>query len=56
MQGLSDGYFIIPYTVGNYLADMELGDIDTKHQAFDEAAENAQNHIDKLLGVQGDKN
>ncbi|SMO56469.1 fumarate reductase/succinate dehydrogenase flavoprotein subunit [Fodinibius sediminis] len=55
MQGLSDGYFIIPYTVGNYLADAELDEIDTTHQAFDEAAANAQQHIDKLLGVQGDK-
>jgi len=56
MQGLSDGYFIIPYTIGNYIADAELdGDVDTKHKAFDEAAENAQSHIDKLLGVQGDK-
>lgn len=55
MQGLSDGYFIIPYTIGNYIADAELNDIDTKHEGFDEAAENAQSHIDKLLGVQGDK-
>ncbi|GAA5521627.1 fumarate reductase/succinate dehydrogenase flavoprotein subunit [Aliifodinibius salicampi] len=55
MQGLSDGYFIIPYTVGNYIADTELGEVDTKHEAFDEAAQNAQGHIDKLLNVQGDK-
>lgn len=56
MQGLSDGYFIIPYTVGNYIADAELGsNLDTNHEAFDEAANNAQSHINKLLGVQGDK-
>src|SRR5690625_3269489 len=55
MQGLSDGYFIIPYTVGNYLADAEIEQIDTAHEAFDDAAGNAQQHIDKLLGVQGDK-
>jgi len=56
MQGLSDGYFIIPYTVGNYIASNELDDDVTKgHEAFDEAAENAQNHIDELLNVDGDK-
>jgi len=56
MQGLSDGYFIIPYTVGNYIASNDLDDDVTKgHEAFDEAAENAQNHIDELLNVDGDK-
>jgi succinate dehydrogenase / fumarate reductase flavoprotein subunit len=55
MQGLSDGYFIIPYTVGNYLADVDLGEVDIKNAAFDEAANNAQSHIDKLLSVDGDK-
>lgn len=55
MQGLSDGYFIIPYTIGNYIADADLSEADTKHEAFEEAANNAQAHIDKLLGVNGDK-
>lgn len=55
MQGLSDGYFIIPYTIGNYLADADLTDADTKHQAFNDAAENAQGHIDRLLNVNGSK-
>jgi len=55
MQGLSDGYFIIPYTVGNYIADAELGDVSKDHEAFDEAAQNAQDSIDKLLAVDGDK-
>ncbi len=55
MQGLSDGYFIIPYTIGNYIAGTELDDVDMSHEAFDEAAQNAQNHVDKLLNVDGDK-
>lgn len=56
MQGLSDGYFIIPYTVGNYIADSDLdSNLNTSHESFDEAANNAQSHIDRLLGVQGDK-
>lgn len=55
MQGLSDGYFIIPYTVGNYIAGTELNDVSKDHESFDEAAQNAQGHIDKLLNVDGDK-
>lgn len=55
MQGLSDGYFIIPYTIGNYLSGADLSEADTKHEAFNEAAKNAQSHIDKLLNVKGNK-
>lgn len=55
MQGLSDGYFIIPYTIGNYIAGTELGDVSKDDEAFDEAANNAQESIDKLLAVDGDK-
>jgi succinate dehydrogenase / fumarate reductase, flavoprotein subunit len=55
MQGLSDGYFIIPYTVGNYIADEELPKISTDHEAFNEAADTSQKQLDKLLAVKGDK-
>jgi len=55
MQGLSDGYFIIPYTIGNYIAQNDIEDVNKDHEAFDEAAENAQDHIDKLFAVDGDK-
>jgi succinate dehydrogenase / fumarate reductase flavoprotein subunit len=55
MQGLSDGYFIIPYTVGNYIAQEDVDEISKDHEAFEEAAENAQEHIDKLFAVDGDK-
>ncbi|MEL7833930.1 fumarate reductase/succinate dehydrogenase flavoprotein subunit [Fodinibius sp. Rm-B-1B1-1] len=55
MQGLSDGYFIIPYTVGNYIADADLGEVTKDHNAFDDAAQNAQDQIDKLFAVDGDK-
>src|SRR6056297_4320197 len=55
MQGLSDGYFIIPYTVGNYLADEDLPDISTDHEAFKEAANTSSEQLDKLLAIQGDK-
>ncbi len=55
MQGLSDGYFIIPYTVGNYLADEDLQNVSTEHEAFKEAADASSKQLDKLLAVQGDK-
>jgi len=55
MQGLSDGYFIIPYTIGNYLADTDLEKIDTAHEAFSVAEKDSTEQIDKILSVQGDK-
>ena len=55
MQGLSDGYFIVPYTIGNYIADAELSDITTEHEAFTEAASSSSETLDKLLSVDGDK-
>lgn len=55
MQGLSDGYFIIPYTVGNYLADANLPEITTEHEAFQNAASESSSQLDKLLAVQGNK-
>lgn len=54
MQGLADGYFVIPYTVGNYLA----GEIHTKsipldHPAFVEAEKGVQEQLDTLMGIKG---
>jgi succinate dehydrogenase / fumarate reductase flavoprotein subunit len=53
MQGLADGYFIIPYTIGDYLAGAALPKVTTDHPAFDEAAATAQNQINRLLSVKG---
>ncbi|MEX0944106.1 MAG: fumarate reductase/succinate dehydrogenase flavoprotein subunit [Balneolaceae bacterium] len=55
MQGLSDGYFIIPYTIGDYLADTDLSKVDTEHEAFGEAAKSSAEQLDKLLSIKGDK-
>ena len=55
MQGLSDGYFIIPYTVGDYLAGADLKKVDTGHEAFSEAAETSSKQLDKLLSIKGSK-
>jgi succinate dehydrogenase / fumarate reductase flavoprotein subunit len=54
MQGLADGYFILPYTIGNYLADMvKEPRIDTKTQEFDQAASEVEQRIEKLMSVNG---
>ena len=55
MQGLSDGYFIIPYTVGNYLADHKPDELTTDHEAFAEAAQSSEDQLKKLLSIKGDK-
>src|SRR6187200_3032590 len=53
MQGLADGYFVIPYTIGDYLASSPLPRITNDHPAFKDAATNAQRQIDKLLTIKG---
>jgi succinate dehydrogenase / fumarate reductase flavoprotein subunit len=53
MQGLADGYFVIPYTIGHYLASTPLPKVATDHAAFEDAAANAQKQIDRLLAIKG---
>ena len=54
MQGLSDGYFVLPSTIGNYLADVKPGmRYGTDHEAFETAAKQAQDSIDRLLNIKG---
>jgi succinate dehydrogenase / fumarate reductase flavoprotein subunit len=53
MQGLADGYFVIPYTIGGYLAGTPLDELDSSHGAFGDASAVAQARIDKLLGING---
>jgi succinate dehydrogenase / fumarate reductase flavoprotein subunit len=54
MQGLADGYFVIPYTIGNYLADeIAVKSISTDHPAFVEAEQAAENRINHLMGIKG---
>lgn len=55
MQGLADGYFIIPYTIGNYLAEAGHKPIDINHQAFKEAEEAVKSKSKKLLSIKGKK-
>jgi succinate dehydrogenase / fumarate reductase flavoprotein subunit len=53
MQGLADGYFVIPYTLANYIASTKLGTVSTDHDAFAEAASSVQQRIDRVLSVNG---
>jgi succinate dehydrogenase / fumarate reductase flavoprotein subunit len=55
MQGLADGYFVIPYTIGHYLASYSLPKVTTDHEAFAESADRVQTQIDKLLAVKGNR-
>jgi Succinate dehydrogenase/fumarate reductase, flavoprotein subunit len=56
MQGLADGYFVIPYTVGDYLADDILsGPVNTDSEAFAEAQKEVESNIQKLLNAPGKK-
>lgn len=55
MQGLADGYFVLPYTIGNYLASTELNKVDTNHEEFKSSREEVTSRLDKILGVKGNK-
>ncbi len=55
MQGLADGYFVIPYTVGDYLAQSPADKLTTDHPAFKEAEASVKSQIDKLLSINGKK-
>jgi succinate dehydrogenase flavoprotein subunit len=55
MQGLADGYFVIPYTIGHYLASTPLPTVATDHDAFKRAATDVQERITRLLSVKGNR-
>jgi succinate dehydrogenase / fumarate reductase flavoprotein subunit len=53
MQGLADGYFIIPYTLGHYFASHKLEKVTTDHEAFAEAENRVTTETNKLLNIKG---
>ena len=53
MQGLADGYFIIPYTLGGFFGSAKLPKVDTGHQAFRDAERAAEGRVQKLLSIRG---
>jgi succinate dehydrogenase / fumarate reductase flavoprotein subunit len=55
MQGLADGYFVIPYTLAHYLGSAAFPPVGTEHEAFREAEASVQERIDTLLAVKGSK-
>ncbi|MDA8930978.1 fumarate reductase/succinate dehydrogenase flavoprotein subunit [Bacteroidia bacterium] len=56
MQGLADGYFVLPYTIGDYLSnDIRTGKISTDTPEFAEAEENVKQRLESLVGNNGTK-
>ena len=53
MQGLADGYFVLPYTIGHYFASEKLAKVTTDHPEFAAAEQAAQSKLSKLLGIGG---
>jgi succinate dehydrogenase / fumarate reductase, flavoprotein subunit len=56
MQGLADGYFVLPYTIGDYLSqDIRTGPISTDSKEFFDAEEKVKETLDKMLSIKGEK-
>ncbi|TWR28661.1 fumarate reductase/succinate dehydrogenase flavoprotein subunit [Mucilaginibacter achroorhodeus] len=55
MQGLSDGYFVIPYTLGDYLATIGPKAVDKNHPAFAQTKQDVLDNVNKLLSLKGNK-
>ena len=55
MQGLSDGYFVLPYTIADYLADVGFGSIDENSDEVKSAIEAVDFRTNQLLNIQGDR-
>lgn len=55
MQGLADGYFVIPYTLGNYIANNTFDDVSEGDGEFADVRNEAETQLQNLLSIQGDK-
>jgi succinate dehydrogenase / fumarate reductase flavoprotein subunit len=53
MQGLADGYFVIPYSIGNYLGGTKLSAVNTDQDAFKAAASDVEASVQKLMSIRG---
>ncbi len=53
MQGLADGYFVLPYTISDYLASQKPGSVDDQHAAFDACETDVRERVAKLLDING---
>jgi succinate dehydrogenase / fumarate reductase flavoprotein subunit len=55
MQGLADGYFVLPYTIGDYLAKVGARDVETQTSEFNDAEVSVKQRLDRLLNVKGSR-
>ncbi|WP_353195858.1 fumarate reductase/succinate dehydrogenase flavoprotein subunit, partial [Parapedobacter defluvii] len=55
MQGLADGYFVIPYTVGDYLAGLGFDPVDKNHPNFEKTRKEVEENVHRLLSLKGSK-
>jgi succinate dehydrogenase / fumarate reductase flavoprotein subunit len=55
MQGLADGYFILPYTIGGFLAQVGPSQVDLNDPAFAQTENEAQQRVDQLLSIKGSR-
>lgn len=55
MQGLADGYFVLPYTVGNYIASTKMDKVSTTHDAFKAAKDAVTTEISKMMNIKGNR-
>ncbi len=55
MQGLADGYFVLPYTIAHFLASNKLEKVDTSHSEFKKAETDSSDKIKKLMSIKGKK-
>ncbi len=55
MQGLADGYFVIPYTVGDYLAGLGFDPVNKNHPNFEKTRQEVESRINRLLSLKGNK-
>ncbi len=55
MQGLADGYFVIPYTLGHYIAGTSLEKVDSSHEAFKQSRNEVENKLDAVLKARGSR-
>jgi succinate dehydrogenase / fumarate reductase flavoprotein subunit len=53
MQGLADGYFIVPYSIGNYIGGTKMEAVSTSHDAFRSAISDVQGSVSKIMGMKG---
>jgi succinate dehydrogenase / fumarate reductase flavoprotein subunit len=53
MQGLADGYFVLPYTIADFLATHKPANVSTEHEEFVKAKKNVEDMVSKLMSIQG---